>query len=197
VISIEEVSPTQVSVAILAGGQGRRMGGDDKGLLDFKGKPLIEHILGQLIPQTEQILINANRNLERYRCYGYPVIVDEKAGFHGPLSGIASVLESSKTPFLLTVPCDAPMLEPNYLKKMIAALQNKPDEPVVAADGKRLQPVYLLVGKQHQESINQFIEQGNRAIKDWLQGREYQSVEFPEKMFENINFPQQLDYSLV
>lgn len=169
------------------------MGGRDKGLLDYKGRPLIEHLLERLSPQTDNILINANRNLEQYSGYGLPVIVDTLAGFQGPLAGIASALGQCQTPFVLTVPCDSPMLELNYLEKMMSSLQDSPQQPVVATDVQRLQPVYLLVGKHHLKSINGYLEQGERAIKGWLRGQGYQTACFPERMFENINNPGQLE----
>lgn len=186
------IEKSQVTVAVLAGGQGRRMGGRDKGLLDYKGKPLIEHLLERLLPQTDKILISANRNIDLYAAYGWPVFADSMPGFQGPLAGIASVLEQCQTPFMLTVPCDSPMLEPNYLELMISGLNSQPLQPVVATDESRLQPVYVLVGKHHLKSVQHCLDSGERAIKAWLLGREYQTVCFAEKMFENINSAEQL-----
>ena len=64
----------QVTGIVLAGGQGRRMGGVDKGLVELDGQPMVAHVLARLAPQVGDVLINANQNLERYAAFGYPVV---------------------------------------------------------------------------------------------------------------------------
>ena len=61
---------------VLAGGLARRMGGQDKGLIELAGRPLVAHALAALAPQVHTLLVNANRNLERYTAFGYPVVPD-------------------------------------------------------------------------------------------------------------------------
>ncbi|MGD8546878.1 MAG: NTP transferase domain-containing protein, partial [Thiohalophilus sp.] len=63
----------EITGIILAGGLARRMQGQDKGLLPYQGRPLIEHVSERLRPQVARICINTNRHLETYRAYGYPV----------------------------------------------------------------------------------------------------------------------------
>ena len=65
-----------MAAVILAGGQGRRMGGADKGLMDYRGRPLVEWVLAALEPQVAEIVISANRHLERYAAYGRRVLPD-------------------------------------------------------------------------------------------------------------------------
>ena len=55
-----------VTGIVLAGGQGRRMGGVDKGLVELDGQPMVAHVLARLAPQVGDVLINANQNAERY-----------------------------------------------------------------------------------------------------------------------------------
>ena len=62
-----------VSGIVLAGGLGRRMGGVDKGLQPLRGKAMVEHVLARLAPQVDEIVINANQNLERYSAFGHRV----------------------------------------------------------------------------------------------------------------------------
>jgi len=101
----------EITVVILAGGRGRRMDAQDKGLVVLYGQPLIEYVIKAISPQNSNILINANQNIEQYQHYGYPVVSDQITGFQGPLAGVATAMERVKTPYILTLPCDAPFVE--------------------------------------------------------------------------------------
>ncbi len=97
----------QITAVILAGGRGTRMGGVDKGLVDYQGQPMIEHILARITPQVDHVMINANRHIERYQTYGVPVITDENDQFDGPLAGMQAALHHAATDWILsvTLPC--------------------------------------------------------------------------------------------
>src|SRR5436190_18864368 len=99
-----------VTGVVLAGGQGSRMGGVDKGLQPFRGKPMVAHVLERLAPQVGEVLINANRNPDAYERFGHRVIADEIAGFAGPLAGFERGLAHAAGDFVVTVPCDSPLL---------------------------------------------------------------------------------------
>ncbi|MEI8077836.1 MAG: molybdenum cofactor guanylyltransferase, partial [Betaproteobacteria bacterium] len=107
------ISADHITGLILAGGRAQRMGGIDKGLIPFHGKALIESAIQALKSQVGQILINANRNITKYSIYGYPVIVDEAPDFSGPLAGFSAGLKVCKTPYLVTSPCDSPLMPPD------------------------------------------------------------------------------------
>ena len=100
------ISREQITAVILAGGRGRRMGGDDKGLVELNGRPLIKHVLAVIAPQVSSVILNANRNLDRYAGFGYPVVRDDLLGFQGPLAGFAAAMAAATTPYLITMPCD-------------------------------------------------------------------------------------------
>ncbi|MEW8500460.1 MAG: molybdenum cofactor guanylyltransferase MobA, partial [Candidatus Thiodiazotropha taylori] len=129
------------TAVILAGGRGSRMGGNDKGLILFDGKPLIEHVVNTIAPQVGRLLINANRNMVEYQRFGYPVIRDELSGYQGPLAGIYSALEQITTSNLITVPCDGPRLPKDLVARLASAREAAAADIAVAHDGKRLQPV--------------------------------------------------------
>ena len=112
-----------ITAVILAGGQGRRMGGQDKGLIEFDGKPLVAILVEQLSQQTVKIVINANRNHERYQQFGYPVITDALEDYQGPLAGFASAMAAVDSQFILTLPCDGPLLSDDYVARFIDELQ--------------------------------------------------------------------------
>lgn len=137
---------------ILAGGEGRRVGGQDKGLLPLNGKPVVEHVLSILRPQCDELLIVANRNRDRYARYA-TVTGDEVPNHAGPLAGIAAALamvERESKQFedcgwLLTVPVDCPGLPPDLFARLHAALQAAPDTSCAfARDAHRLQPLFAL-----------------------------------------------------
>jgi molybdopterin-guanine dinucleotide biosynthesis protein A len=117
------ITSEHITGLILAGGRAQRMGGIDKGLIPFHGKPLIESAISRLKLQVSTILINANRSITKYSHYGYPVLMDETPDFSGPLAGFSVGLKHCKTPYLLTSPCDSPLLPTDLAQKMAAELK--------------------------------------------------------------------------
>ena len=108
-----------ISVGILAGGQATRMGNKDKGLVHVNGEPLIKNLIEKISSKTENIVVNANRNIKEYEIYNYPVIKDIYDNFQGPLAGIYSMLKFIKTDYLVTLPCDCPNFNWEVIKKLI------------------------------------------------------------------------------
>lgn len=183
----------QVSGVILAGGRGRRMGGRDKGLVELAGRPLIEHVLEGLRPQVGRILINVNRNRERYAAYGESLVGDALDGFQGPLAGFAAAMQACATPWILTVPCDGPRVPPRLLERLGRALAEADAELAVAHDGQRLQPVYALLGVNLYPSLQAFLQAGDRKIDLWYARHRMATADFSDcqEVFRNINTPQQ------
>lgn len=184
------MNPTITGV-ILAGGQGSRMGGVDKGLLEVNGQVVIEQILQVLKPQVANILINANRNIERYQSYGYPVIQDELLGFQGPLAGIAVALQKASTEYVLILPCDSPTLAPDIAQHLLQTLQNEAAEIAVAHDGERLQPIHAVISRHLLPSLLEFLEQGERKVDLWYAKHKMAVADFSNcrTMFFNMNTP--------
>ncbi|WP_087722598.1 molybdenum cofactor guanylyltransferase MobA [Pandoraea sp. PE-S2T-3] len=119
---------------ILAGGRGQRMGGRDKGLQLFDGQPLAAHVLARLQPQVGTLLISANRNHAAYAALGADVVSDETQDFAGPLAGMLAGLRAAKTEYVLTAPCDSPLLPDDLAARLAAALvaPGAPDIPASA-----------------------------------------------------------------
>ena len=132
-----------VTAAILAGGEGRRVGGSDKGLLPLAGRPLIEHVAAALREQVDAVFVCANRHPDRYACFG-TVIPDATAGFRGPLAGIAAALEHCATNWALTVPVDAPSPPDDLVERLLAAANSAGAAAAVVHDGARRQPLFAL-----------------------------------------------------
>ncbi len=182
----------QISAVILAGGMGRRMGGQDKGQLLFNGRPLIEFVLEAIQPQVKTILINANRHHTEYARYGYPVVPDRLEGYQGPLAGFASGMRAATTPYIVTLPCDGPCLAPDLVARLATALHNMDADIAVAHDGERLQPVYALLPSRLLNSLEEFLAAGERKIDRWYAQHNMALGDFSDAVntFRNINTPQ-------
>ena len=192
------ISSKDITGLILAGGRAQRMGGIDKGLIPFHDKPLIESAIAKLKPQTQSIIINANRNLTKYAGYGYPVIMDETPDFSGPLAGFLVGLKACKTPYLLTAPCDSPLLPNNLAQKLSAEMEREDFQLVYAsskeADGKVwAQPVFCLMRANLQDSLASFLLKGDLKIDRWFKELRSSTVIFDEpQVFANVNTPEEL-----
>ena len=160
-------APTAITGVILAGGAGRRLGGADKGLVPFRGRPLIEWVLDALRPQVGALLISANRNLERYATYGVPVVTDREPGFQGPLAGIHAAMLAAPTPWIITLPCDGPYPAPDLAARLALALSAQGAELAVASDGRRIQPVQALLPVRLAPALGEFLAGGERGVSHW------------------------------
>jgi molybdopterin-guanine dinucleotide biosynthesis protein A len=191
-------SSKDITGLILAGGQAQRMGGIDKGLIPFHEKPLIESAIAKLKPQVQTIVINANRNITKYAGYGYPVIMDETPDFSGPLAGFSAGLKACKTPYLLTVPCDSPLL-PNNLAQNLSDEMERGDFQLVYASSKEVdgkvwaQPVFCLMRANLQDSLASFLLKGDLKIDRWFKELRSSTVIFDDpQVFANVNTPEEL-----
>jgi molybdopterin-guanine dinucleotide biosynthesis protein A len=144
------------------------MGGEDKGLVELLGRPMIVHVLDRLRPQVGPVLINANRNLDRYAALGHPVIPDTLDGYLGPLAGVLAGLRAVQTQFLLTVPCDAPLIAADLARRMHDACVAAQADVAVATDGQRQQPVFLLLHTCVAPGLESYLAGGGRRIDAWL-----------------------------
>ena len=186
------ISPADITAVILAGGQGRRMGGIDKGLIEIDGRPLVEILIEKLRAQELGIIINANRNQSRYAGYGYPLAPDLLADYQGPLAGFASAMMAATTDFILTLPCDSPLLVPDYVDRFRRNHDRNRAAIYVAHDGDRLQPVHALIRVDLLPSLQAFLDSGERKIDRWYAQHDFQQTDFSDcaDMFRNINTPE-------
>ncbi|MFP5408272.1 MAG: molybdenum cofactor guanylyltransferase MobA [Gammaproteobacteria bacterium] len=184
--------PARVAAVILAGGQGLRMGGVDKGILNYQGHPLIEWVLAALAPQVEQLVISANRNLDVYKAYGYRVLPDTLPDYPGPLAGVLAALEAVDTDWLLVVPCDTPHLPADLALRLLGAahLENVP--LAVATDGARIHHTCFVVSTDRRDDLAAYLARGERAVRHWQAGLASTAVRFDAACFANINRPRDL-----
>jgi molybdenum cofactor guanylyltransferase len=184
----------EVTGLVLAGGRGARMGGVDKGLVEVEGRTLVERVIERLQPQVGAMLISANRNLERYRAFGFPVLLDAEEGlepFPGPLAGMLAGLRAAATPWIATVPCDAPFLPTDLVSHLAEALAGA--RAAVAYVGDRIEPVFCLLHVDLTDDLAAALAHGERRAEAWLRGVGAAPALFvlPEQ-FANLNTLQDL-----
>ncbi len=177
------IAAADITGLVLAGGQGSRMGGIDKGLQLWHGRPLAAHAAQRLAPQVGAVALNANRHLADYAAWGWPVWPDTLAEFPGPLAGFHAGLAQCETAYLASVPCDSPLFPSDLVARLAAALSRERATVAVAcatdATGVlRRQPVFCLMHRSVAPSLADFIGAGGRKIGAWLSSVAAISVAF-------------------
>ncbi len=184
-----------ITGGILAGGKGSRLGGQDKGWVEWQGKPLVHHVIKRLKPQVETLVINCNRNHERYASLGYSIIEDQRTGFQGPLAGIAALLSRCETDWLLICPCDGPHLPVDLAERLHHAATHKNTPVSIAEDAEFIQPMHALIHTSLASNLEAFLQSGNRKPMQWYKQQGLTVVDFGDqsKAFFNINRPEQMN----
>jgi molybdenum cofactor guanylyltransferase len=193
---------------ILAGGRGTRMGHADKGLQMFRGLPLVAHAIARLAPQVGTLAININRNETLYAPFGLPLWPDVLPDFAGPLAGLQTGLSRCATPYLLSVPCDSPLLPLDLAARLSAGLESADADLALAVTddegesngdddhgGRRPQrhPVFCLMKTSVLPQLNDYLRDGGRKMENWMTSLAMVDVHFDDRAaFNNINTLQQL-----
>lgn len=191
-----------VTGIVLAGGLGRRMSDDgrgvDKGLQPFRGRPMIAHVLERFAPQVGALIVNANRNLERYRAFGWPVAPDTIEGFAGPLAGLHTGMSQARSAWVATVPCDSPFLPLDLVARLASAIDasgavGERAQLAVAHTGAQAHPVFALVERTLLADLERFLAEGRRKIDAWYAPLRVVEVDFDDAAaFRNLNTMQEL-----
>jgi molybdopterin-guanine dinucleotide biosynthesis protein A len=182
-------SQTKVTGVILAGGLARRMNNQDKGLINFKGRPMISYAIAAMLPVVDQLIINANRNRERYRQFGLPVVADQTDTFDGPLAGVLTAMIHADADVLLVMPCDSPLVRAEHLRKLLSARAEQDADVAIAFDGERLHPVFMAIRTALKGSLEAYLSSGERKIGLWLEQLNRVKADFSDTpgIFTNIN----------
>ena len=183
-----------VTGVILAGGLGRRMGGVDKGLQPLRGRPMAQWVVERFSPQVDELLINANQNLDVYAQFGHRVIPDRIGGFAGPLAGLHRGLSEARHELVATVPCDSPFLPADLVSRLLEALRQNDAELAVARTGDQPHPVFCLCRTSVLPGLTAFLESGGRKIDKWYSALAVVEVAFDDEAeaFSNINTEDEL-----
>jgi molybdopterin-guanine dinucleotide biosynthesis protein A len=188
------IARTDVTGIVLAGGQGRRMGGVDKGLVELDGRALCAHVLLRLQPQVGTVIVNANQNLDRYAAFGHLVVPDSVGGFAGPLAGLHAGMMRARTPFVVTAPCDSPFLPTDLVERLAAGLVASDAALAAAKTFDQPHPVFALVRRDALPHLAAFLAGGGRKIDAWYATLAFVEVPFDDQAdaFRNINTADEL-----
>ncbi len=180
---------TKVAGVILAGGLARRMNNQDKGLVNYKGHPMVSYAIAALTAVADQSIINANRNREQYQMFGLPVVPDQTDSFDGPLAGVLTAMIYTDAEVLIVVPCDSPLIKAEHLQKLLATRAENAADVAVAFDGKRLHPVFLALKTSLKSGLQDYLASGERKISHWLEQQKKVNADFSNQpeIFININ----------
>lgn len=185
----------KVTGLILAGGLGRRMGSVDKGLVVFRGRTMVESVIQRLHSQVDELLINANRNVEVYGSFGFRVVSDEIEGYAGPLAGLERGLAEASHELIVTTPCDSPFLPFDLVARLRSALEHCHADLAVAKTGVQPHPVFCLARRTLHAHLRAFLLSGGRKIDAWYGSLNSVEVSFDDEAeaFANINTKQELE----
>lgn len=180
-----------VSCLILAGGKSRRMNHADKGLIEYRGRPLISHVISALQHQVDDFVISANRNLESYQQLASTVIPDDGEK-NGPLSGIVAALPACRHELVLVVPCDMPNLPNRLVQTMLAGLADS-DIAIIEVN-HRLQLV-ILMRKSLLTSAQDHLSTGRHKLMQWVTSCTPAIIDYSDAAdaFININTAEELE----
>lgn len=184
---------------VLAGGQGQRVGYQQKALIDYEGQALLVRVLDVLKSQVAQVWVNANAELASYEDFSQHVFSDQYQGYLGPLAGMQAAWQYCKKDWLLFVPCDNPHIAPDLLQRLIEAYQQQPNELVVAYDGKRIQPLYLLMHRNKLTALTDALDKEHLSVKRWILEQSHTEADFAdvaEQVFQNLNSLEKVGKSL-
>jgi molybdenum cofactor guanylyltransferase len=146
-------------------------------------------------PQVGEVIISANRNLDRYAALGHTAVPDATSEFAGPLAGLLAGMAHARFDLVCTVPCDSPALPLDLVERLRHALLESAAEVAVARTTERVHPVFALYRRELRTSLADYLATGARAVQGWQSSRHRVEVSFDDaaEAFHNINSPEDLD----
>jgi molybdopterin-guanine dinucleotide biosynthesis protein A len=185
---LNKINKNEITAVILAGGRSSRMGGSDKGLIAFRGKPMVGYACDVARGRVDKILISANRNHDAYQAYGQ-VIEDRLDDYQGPLAGISAALVSCSSPYLLVLPCDSPLVSSVLIEALIKGMEDSDAEICVAHDGEIMHATFALIKSEMRSSLDRFLASGERKMALWYRQQKLARVDVSDylEVLVNIN----------
>ncbi|TNV19182.1 molybdenum cofactor guanylyltransferase MobA [Buttiauxella sp. B2] len=168
------------------------MGGQDKGLIKLNGQSLFERVISKLAPQVNNVVISANRNIEKYQSVGFPVLSDTLPDYPGPLAGMLSAMQHLSSEWFLFCPCDTPNIPDDLAYKLWS--QKGVSVSVWVNDGERDHPTIALLHRRIISQLEEYLDSGERRVMVFLREVGGRAVVFPNQAqnFINVNTPADL-----
>jgi len=198
-------STQNITAIILAGGQGKRLNHQNKGLLglnshltpnrEVSGETFISHLLKKLSVQSQKQIISANNDIEAYETYNKTVVHDQTNSYEGPLAGILSCKAHVDTSLILTTPCDSPMIPDDLSQRLLDTYNQYPSAKIcVAHDGERQQNLFMLFDAALLDDMTVYFDDNQRKVYGWINRHEHKRVDFSDSAsnFLNVNDENQL-----
>lgn len=181
------------SILILAGGRGQRMGGRDKGLVDWQGEPLIAHVHRAVRPLSDDLVISCNRNQAAYRAYADQLVGDAEADFPGPLAGVIAGLRVARHGWVVVLACDAPLVDRELIEGLLR-LAVAGNSAAMVRQGGFWQPMFSVLPKRVLPVLEQAWAAGERSLQKALLREAVQGLECAEidRRLSNFNSPERL-----
>lgn len=185
----------KITGLILAGGAGRRAGGRDKGLVSWRGEPLVAAVVRRLRPTVGSLLISCNRNAPAYAALADGIVADARPGFQGPLAGLEAAAQVVKSPFLVVAPCDTPLLPEDLVPRLLMPLEAGVADIAWVHDGARDHYLCAALRSECLSGLPGWLDQGHRAVRHWYRNYRCATVDFSDRptAFRNVNRPADRD----
>lgn len=182
------------SILLLAGGQGQRMGGLDKGLVEWHGRPLIAWAREVARPITDDLLISCNRNLDRYATFADRLVTDSEPAYPGPLAGIRAGLAAARHKQLLVLPCDAPLIDNELLTQLLQYAVENPGCPIMLRRGSQWEPLFCVIPTTLTPDIEAAWQAGARSNREVLLNLDARGLQLSndDPRLANLNSPELL-----
>lgn len=182
------------SILLLAGGRGQRMGGADKGLVDWHGKPLLAWTHRIVRPLTDDLLVSCNRNQQQYAAFADRLVADNEANFPGPLAGIRAGLAAARHQWLMVLPCDAPLIDEPLVRQLYATARMQPNAPVMVRRGEQWEPLFCIISVNLARAIEDAWLAGERSNRKILLSMDARALklEQDDPRLANLNSPELL-----
>ena len=183
------------SILLLAGGRGQRMGGQDKGLVQWQGEPLIAHLHRKTRPLTDDLIISCNRNRERYAPLADQLVEDDEGDFPGPLAGIRAGLKAARHSHLLVLPCDVPLIDDALLQSMRESANQNPEKPLMLWHDEHWEPLLCVIPAALSPAFENAWNAGERSPGRVMRGLGAMALKCPgnDPRLANLNIPELLN----
>lgn len=186
----------QPAGVILAGGQARRMGGGDKGLLPLADGTILSHVIARFAPQVAELALNANGDPTRFSAFGLTVVSDTVADFPGPLAGVLAGLDWAAAEghsHIVTVAADTPFFPCDLVPVLLHATEGAEQPLALAVTPGGRHPTFGVWPVSLRDNLRTALLKGTRKVVAWTDAQGCADAHFPEDAaFFNVNTPEDL-----